>query len=183
MVCPHCGKENVDDARFCVECGKELPASDVQIDCPHCGEENVATAKFCHACGKDLLPSLGKMPVLLLIFLLVITFGIYAPIWFLTKRRALNELRSSKKIGIEAPIFLIVIYTISFLLDLTHGFERGPWRVLDFIGLIIVTVQCFDVRRILIDHFNVYMGRDINFSGIATLFFGIPYLQYKINRL
>ena len=38
------------------------------------------------------------------------------------------------------------------------------------------------MRRILNEHFNAHLQRGISFSWIATLFFQIYYLQYKINR-
>jgi predicted RNA-binding Zn-ribbon protein involved in translation (DUF1610 family) len=196
MFCPYCGKENADDARFCLQCGKELSTRNAEVHCPHCGKENVATAKFCYACGKNLmlLPDLGKMHICLLIFLTVITFGMYYPIWFLIKRRGLNELQSSIKIGLVTPIFVIVIWSIKLLFQFTSGFVEGLGYIesaeglniitgiLSLIGGIILIVQGFRVRRIFIDHFNVYLRRDIKFSGIATFFFGIFYLQYKINR-
>jgi hypothetical protein len=119
---------------------------------------------------------------------------LYNPIWFLIKRRGLNELQSSIKIGLVTPIFLIVIWSIQLLFQFTSGFAEGLGYIesaevlniiagiLSLIGEIILIVLNFRVRRIFIEHFNVYLRRDIKFSGIATFFFGIFYLQYKINR-
>jgi hypothetical protein len=130
-----------------------------------------------------LLPDLGKMHIWLLIFLTVITFGLYNPIWFLIKRRGLNELQSSIKIGLVTPIFVIVIWSIQLLFQFTSGFAEGLGyiesaevlniiaNILSLIGGIILIVLSFRVRRIFIDHFNVYLRRDIKFSGIATFFF------------
>jgi hypothetical protein len=49
------------------------------------------------------------------------------------------------------------------------------------------------VKRILLDHFSaqesgpfsgtISLQRDVSLSGVATFFFQILYLQYKINRL
>jgi len=50
------------------------------------------------------------------------------------------------------------------------------------IGIILI-VQGFKVRRIFINHFNSQLQGEISFSGVATFFFHIYYLQYKINRL
>ncbi len=54
-------------------------------------------------------------------------------------------------------------------------------------------VLSFKVRRILLDHSesqrtgmfasNVVMEQQSSFSSVATFFFGIWYLQYKINGL
>ena len=40
-----------------------------------------------------------KTPVILTIVLTVITFGIYYPAWFLTRRQAINTLQSKEKLG------------------------------------------------------------------------------------
>lgn len=175
MFCPYCGKQNIENARFCNTCGKELSANVQQIFCPNCGKENITNATFCSGCGKNLrpLPNLGKMNVLLLIFLVVITFGIYAPVWFLLKRRALNELQSSTKIDNAGPIVFIVLWAISFLVGFFAGFLEGlgdisSAKVLyifgNILGIIItiinttiIIVYSFKVRRIFIEHFNSYL--------------------------
>lgn len=47
--CPKCGTKNTANAKFCEQCGAELPAV-----CPHCGEPVGERAQFCAACGKKL---------------------------------------------------------------------------------------------------------------------------------
>jgi hypothetical protein len=59
-------------------------------------------------------------------------------------------------------------------------------------GLILV-VQCFKVRRILLDHLaprqevmfsaGIRMQHEELFSRMGTFFFGIFYLQHKINSM
>ncbi|HZC06306.1 MAG TPA: adenylate/guanylate cyclase domain-containing protein [Ktedonobacterales bacterium] len=46
MVCPHCGADNAENARFCVSCGQPLPRA-----CPNCGAVNPPGARFCNQCG------------------------------------------------------------------------------------------------------------------------------------
>lgn len=46
MVCPHCGTDNAENARFCVSCGQPLPRV-----CPNCGAINPPGARFCNQCG------------------------------------------------------------------------------------------------------------------------------------
>lgn len=67
MKCKFCGAENTDDAKFCIQCGKEIPVpveeaqkrkeanggSNV-IYCSQCGEKNFVSSDFCHACGANL---------------------------------------------------------------------------------------------------------------------------------
>lgn len=49
--CPSCGMENADGAKFCMNCGGQIP----QVKkCPSCGMELPLNAKFCFGCGKPL---------------------------------------------------------------------------------------------------------------------------------
>ena len=142
-----------------------------------------------------------KTPVILTVIFTIITVGIYYPCWFLTRRDRINELHSHEKIGKGVFIFGIVIFSISLFLALVSGFLEGIGeglgmaeflvmakgvdaidRLLSLVVGITLLVQCFKVRRIFRDHFNDHLGRNISFSGLATFFFQIYYLQYKINR-
>jgi GYF domain 2/Domain of unknown function (DUF4234) len=121
---------------------------------------------------------LKKTNVLLMIFLTIITAGIYQAIWFLRRRDAINSLQSKEKLNTGVFVFVIVLYSISLGLLLADVNAH----LLDCIAGITLLVQCFKTRRILNEHFNTYLKRDMSFSGIATFFFTIFYLQYKINR-
>lgn len=47
--CPNCGKENNDNAKFCIDCGASL--SDHNIRCPRCNAVTNANSKICPKCG------------------------------------------------------------------------------------------------------------------------------------
>ena len=81
------------------------------IYCSNCGKKNPDESKFCNACGTRLFypdtkeqkeidihtiadTDLKKVNVLFIIFLTIITLGIYCPIWFLTRRKSINNLQS-----------------------------------------------------------------------------------------
>jgi predicted Zn finger-like uncharacterized protein len=137
-----------------------------------------------------ITPALGKMSVLWLIFLTLITFGIYFPIWFLRKREALNALNSDKKLGSGLYVFAIVVYVFTVLVAIVSGVMEGMGgepsplfqglealtNLINLVVGIILWVKCFTVRRILSDHFNKRL------SALATFFLTIYYLQYRINR-
>lgn len=46
LACTNCGAANAADAKFCSNCGHQLPRA-----CPNCGTANTAGAKFCSNCG------------------------------------------------------------------------------------------------------------------------------------
>jgi len=47
VLCPRCGQENPDEARFCWHCGAQLA-----ISCPGCGATQPPGARFCPECGR-----------------------------------------------------------------------------------------------------------------------------------
>ncbi|HYI23204.1 MAG TPA: adenylate/guanylate cyclase domain-containing protein [Candidatus Limnocylindrales bacterium] len=49
MSCANCGFENLQGAKFCMECGALLSSG-----CPKCGLVNLPNAKFCMECGTQL---------------------------------------------------------------------------------------------------------------------------------
>lgn len=136
----------------------------------------------------QLGPELKKMSVILLIFLMVITFGIYYPVWFLTRRSGINNLQSKEKLGSGVFVFAIVVFSINLVFAFVSGVIEGLGEIYAFSGIlafvagIILLAQCFEVRRIFNEHYNEHLQRGISFSVGAIFFFQIYYLQYKINR-
>ena len=51
MECPSCGVANLEDKKFCRDCGKPLPLS---VRCAACGAENPPGKKFCADCSAAL---------------------------------------------------------------------------------------------------------------------------------
>src|SRR3989442_6062290 len=56
MQCRACGRENLPQARFCLECGARLVVS-----CSNCRAELPPSAKFCLECGERVTPSGAAM--------------------------------------------------------------------------------------------------------------------------
>jgi len=52
ILCPKCGFQNPQTAKFCSNCGAQLQAAGPT--CPKCGTANPAGAKFCMNCGEKL---------------------------------------------------------------------------------------------------------------------------------
>ena len=49
MICPECGFDNIDGAKFCNQCGTKLV-----LACSQCGHVNPNGSKFCNQCGQNL---------------------------------------------------------------------------------------------------------------------------------
>ncbi|MBS7634270.1 SPFH domain-containing protein [Candidatus Bathyarchaeota archaeon] len=53
ILCPRCGFQNLQTAKFCNNCGASLQAVG-GVNCSKCGALNPAGAKFCNNCGSQL---------------------------------------------------------------------------------------------------------------------------------
>jgi len=53
VLCPKCGFQNPQTAKFCNSCAAPLQAAGT-INCPKCNASNPANAKFCVECGATL---------------------------------------------------------------------------------------------------------------------------------
>ena len=73
---------------------------------------------------------LKKISVILLWFLTNITFGIYVPGWYLTRRNTINNLQSEQKVGSGVFVFAIVVISIIVLISM-GGFISGTPRNMD----------------------------------------------------
>lgn len=74
VLCPKCGFQNPQTAKFCNNCGTLMQAGQTQVQapaqaqaqatvkCPKCGTENPATAKFCVNCGTAMQAATVKCP-------------------------------------------------------------------------------------------------------------------------
>jgi hypothetical protein len=151
--------------------------------------------------GEDRLEDSGVFGAVLWT---IVTGGIYQAIWFLTRRRALNNLNSPEKLGIAGLGVALAGFIVSFLLPIVGSVKWGSWvaaenalgplhPVILLIAEGIIIVQCFKARRILVDHLSphqqsmfsasIRIQNDELVSRTATFFLGIFYLQYKINEL
>ena len=115
--------------------------------------------------------------------------------WILKVRSTINKLNSDRKIGATIPIIFLVIAAIYLISAFFEGGIEGisPGSVyvsylstvssylfyLLIIGDIALLLQCFKIRRILLDHY----GANLNISALATFFLEMFYLQHKINKL
>jgi eukaryotic-like serine/threonine-protein kinase len=59
MKCLRCGRENREEAGFCVECGRPLKA---EVPCTGCGHASPTGSKFCERCGLTLVAPTAEEP-------------------------------------------------------------------------------------------------------------------------
>lgn len=57
MKCPNCQADNLDEHRFCEQCGSPL-----ELRCPQCKTSVRPGARFCGACGHRLAELTGAPP-------------------------------------------------------------------------------------------------------------------------
>jgi hypothetical protein len=136
--------------------------------------------------------------------LTLLTAGLYVPIWFLIRLRALNNLHSNEKLHVLPATVALAALVASLSIPFLGSFKWGSWVAAEnaFPGLhpgillvagLILVVQCFKLRRILLDHLaprqegmfaaGIRMQHEEMFSRMGTFVFGIYYLQHKINSM
>ena len=180
------------------------------LSCPGCGAALPSTSASCDRCSDaadvartarvESLPGLRATNLVFVAVLSSLSLGLYSPVWFWRRRDALNRLRSSTKLDRRVLVLTFVLLALSVLLGLIaipmqeHAVGRA--RVLtvgksvemasQLLCLVVLTtlwVQCFRVRRILLDHLNLHLGLGETVSWVYTLVFQVLYLQGRINTI
>lgn len=130
-----------------------------------------------------------KKSVWLVILLSIVTLGIYVPYWLYQRLDAFNKLKSREKLDKTTITAVLVMYCFTTALYICTSiyelFYPGNLMVekidqvgsvIDFISSITMLYLTFMVRKIIEDHFTTKL------SGVATFFFSIYYLQFRINK-
>jgi cellobiose-specific phosphotransferase system component IIC len=133
--------------------------------------------------------------------LLILTLGIYYPVWFFRRRPGLNRLDSSRKLA----LWPLLLFAGDFVLEVVAAILAGDQTVAQAFGSqvvlvmqllqfsigILMIIQCFAIKDIIEEH---AMGPDddsgepnlfkphVKLSGLMTFFFSIFYLQHAINK-
>ncbi|WP_108672184.1 DUF4234 domain-containing protein [Peribacillus acanthi] len=128
-----------------------------------------------------------KTNIVFMVLVSYLTFGIYVPYWFLTRRKALQSLSSNVQLPFNAIVTVLLFYILSFFALIFAPFFLTAYGLelkdsLDYIvtmyGLGIVLYAVFRVREMLNDHWKEEIIRPV-----PVALFHIWYLQYKINRM
>lgn len=133
-------------------------------------------------------PALQRFNVVGVLFLTLISTGVYQGVWFLRRRKALNALDSEARVTIVEPVILIILVLLSLVFPLGSDLQRLTSVMYGIVGLIL----SFRVRGMLRDHLTRhaeqlgnqrFLVNDFEPSFVWTLFFSHIYLQYKINEM
>lgn len=142
---------------------------------------------------------LKRRSVWAMVLLVLVTFGVYYPVWFFRRRKGINRLDSPRKLALWPLLVFAAYFVVAFLFGVVSGASEGgtagPETTLVFrlveVGVgILMIVQCFIIKDIIEDHAQ---GPDdaprdemfrppVKLSGLATFFLSIFYLQYAINK-
>ena len=136
--------------------------------------------------------AIPRVSILKMIVLMVVTLGLYVPIWFLRRRGALNQLGSPKKLKAWPFITAICLSAIQIPIALSTTTDGGR-SLFDLVNLawtVFFIWQAFRIKRILQDHLFARAADlpggvrtdDWELSGVCTFIFTIFYLQYVMNH-
>ena len=144
---------------------------------------------------------LKKTSVFMMAFLATISSGIYLPVWFLTRRQAINALASNDKLDATPSVlalaglaFGVVVGTYSSIETVMGVLRSGTLttaaggldlcaNLVSLLACIPLVTESLKVRKILDDHFNGHLHCGAPLSKLYTLLFLNFYLQHRINRL
>jgi len=138
-----------------------------------------------------MIDTFKKKSVLGMLFLSFITCGFYVPYYFLKLKESTDTVVTTAYEILPKIKYLFVCWIVSFGLSLLFFFHGLPLDSLLFVclvnlfalsELIVMVFLAFDFKDKLDDHLNGTLKKKISFSSLATFFFGIYYLQYKINK-
>ncbi len=125
--------------------------------------------------------------VWLILFLTLITLGIYAIFWLRRQNQTLNIVRPDLKVVMLYGNIVLAVAFVSAGLDVASMIDSAPGletatNGLDRIFGIMALLLTFQVRN----GFNLLLraqkGDGRWFSGLWTWLFGTAYLQYKLNK-
>ena len=125
---------------------------------------------------------LKQSSVIAVVLLSFLTGGIYTSIWYLRRRKGLNSLDSSTKMGVTGPLILLVLTTIYLIIP-----PDSIGSTIELLAVAITNiVMAFRVRWMIVDHLAAKITTVVSLSGslqsqyspssILTFFLNIYYL-------
>lgn len=128
-----------------------------------------------------------KTNVFFVVFLSVLTLGIYIGYWFLSRKKDIIRLREQNYIPFKWWLVFIIFLVVSFiyqflgaafLTDLGLNFFDSLDTICSFFYLGLLYYSTFRLKELLEEEVEEEI-----FSPVLLVLFHIWYLQYKINRI
>jgi hypothetical protein len=183
MFCVDCGSELAAAARFCATCGRQAP-----------GQNSARRPAPATPVAAIPLPGarLPRQSVAVAALLSVLTFGQYTPFWFLTRRRALNGLNSSVKMGVWMPVLISAFFALAVAIGITNVIHIGNIQIENpalssaaqfaaWTGAIGAFIEGLAVRYILQSHLRSIQHPTPYVAAWLVYLFGVISLQHVIN--
>jgi len=148
MKCPKCQTENLDNRKFCRECGEKII-----LLCPKCGFENLPSDKFCGECG-DAFSQLEQ----------IISIDFNQPQSYTPKHLADKILTTRSSIEGERKIVTVFFADVAGYTKLSEKLDpEEVHQIMD---------GCF---KILMDEIHRFEGTINQFTGDGVMaLFGAP---------
>ena len=180
MLCPKCGKEIPDDARFCIFCGTEVKAeqpekpAEAPPEPPVPSEPPVAPPPPPPPPKKEVKDTTGRFVSLVkFIVLYCITFGIYGLVWQYKTTEFLNRDEEEPKMN---PTHALLLYMFVPFYNV-YWFYRSSQKLLNLTGkkdrhsevpaaIAVLSVSQLNLLSavILQDGINALSAENINYS-------------------
>ena len=122
-----------------------------------------------------------RMSVLVALGLSVVTFGLFSFVWYFLRKPLFEALRQAPL----SPLGVVAAYALGFGGAFGVYFQPANeivFRAASVIGGILIFLVQRQLGHIITS--AAYARRlDVEISGLALWFFGVPYLQWGVNQL
>ncbi|MFZ5865293.1 MAG: hypothetical protein ACOYXY_05375 [Thermodesulfobacteriota bacterium] len=135
--------------------------------------------------------TLGKTSLVVVILLIVVTFGLYVPIWYIRMRSVLAELKTTSRMPRYLPYGFLFLYVVeAWVLADTEPrtFAKPGWDNVLYSFLVMVSLlsHAFLAVRV-VDILDEYSRGGLTsrrtVSWARACYLPVIYLQYEMNRL
>ncbi|MEX2017180.1 MAG: DUF4234 domain-containing protein [Candidatus Pacearchaeota archaeon] len=139
-----------------------------------------------------------KKSVALLVFLSIITLGIYSIMWYIKRAPEINNLNTTKKLTKKIPVTLLILTILQiliaifiFVLTIISIFTLSLGSFLAYLVYVLYGISAIMAILFLVVAFNFHSainevlekkGTKRKLSVVFTIFFNYLYLQYELNR-
>lgn len=126
------------------------------------------------------------------VVLAMVTFGVFGFVWLIVQARFAKKLDPANKsallfIGAAALYAFYILTVVVVAFTVARGGEATDLApaamVIWMFGTIFMIKGIFDVRSVLLKHYNLVEPINLKLSAVMTLFFNVYYFQYHLTRI